>query len=136
MLHNIEVMFNNDVSSNPTTQLTGASNSAKTFSLVEMDGGRSLRRVSSTAATAPELLTISHEKRKSGSYDYDAHLVRFDFQETDPAKGLVQYGARFVLDVPRGTTVVTSQKLIDCVGRLLDFIRASGNLDKIINSEP
>jgi hypothetical protein len=129
-------MFNNDLTLNPTTQLTGATNAAKIYSLIEVDGGRSLRRVSATAATTPELLTISHETRKSGAYQYDAHLVRSDIQETDPVKGLVQYGCRLVLDVPRGTTVVTSQKLIDCVGRVLDFIRASGNLDKFINSEP
>lgn len=129
-------MYNNDLTLNPTTQLTGATNTAKAFSLTEVQGGRSVRRVSATAATTPETLTISHERRKSGNYSYDAHMVRSDINLTDPIKGAVQTGCRLVLDVPLGTSVVTDQMIIDNVGRILDFIRASGNLAKFINSEP
>lgn len=128
-------MFNNDITLNP--QSFGGANADKVYSLVSWGGdSSSVRRVSTTAATTPETLKISHRAIKRGTVTVDQHLIRVDEQATDTLAGPVQLSAWMVIEVPRGTTVITSQKILDLVGRLIAFERAAGNLDKILNSEP
>jgi hypothetical protein len=62
--------------------------------------------------------------------------VRLDKTFTDPIAGVVTLSAYMVLQVPRGTSVVTLQEIKDCVGRLIALEQSSGALDKILNREP
>lgn len=127
-------MFALDVTLNPQTQ--GGANVDKVYSLLGTTMTSSTRRVSATATTTPELLTISHRPvTKGGAPVEDQHLVRLDKLLTDPVKGSVKLSCWMVLSVPRGTTVVTDQEILDMHGRLLAFTRAAGAIDKIKNSE-
>lgn len=132
-------MFNTDISLNPTT--FGGTNAAKVYSLVlPLGTDTSLRRVSATSATTPETLKIAHQssssKNEVGVLQYSQHLIRLDESFTDPIKGSGQLSAWLVLRNPIGTTVITSQKILDILGRLLAFEQTAGNLDKILNNEP
>lgn len=128
-------MFNNDITLNP--QSFGGANADKTYSLVSWGGdSTSIRRVPLTASTTPETLTLAHRAVKRGSVSVDSHMVRLDFLQSDPALGPALLSARLVMEVPRGTSVITNQQILDIQGRLIAFMRASGNLDKFLNSEP
>lgn len=132
-------MFNTDVSLNPTS--FGGTNAAKVYSLVlPLGNDSSLRRVSSTSATTPETLKISHQvsnsKNEVGVLQYAQHLIRFDESFTDVIKGSGQLSVWMVIRNPLGTTAVTSQKILDIIGRLIAFEQTAGNLDKILNNEP
>jgi hypothetical protein len=127
-------MFTYPLSLNPTTY--GGANVAKSYDLVDLQDSRSVSRVAATATTTPETVTISHVVSGSGLSIADRHLVRLDKTFTDPIAGVVTLSAYMVLQVPRGTSVVTLQEIKDCVGRLLALEQASGALDKILNREP
>jgi hypothetical protein len=128
-------MFANDISLNPTS--FGGTNAAKVYSLVGWGGdSSSLRRVSATAASNPETLTISHRESKDGAITTDQHLVRLDESIVDPLLGRVVFSAWLVVRVPRGTSVITLAKIKDIVGRLIAFEQASNAIDQILNSEP
>lgn len=132
-------MFNTDITLNPTA--FGGTNANKVYSLVlPLGNDSSIRRVSSTAATTPETLKISHQissaKNEVGVIQYGQHLIRLDEVFTDVAKGTGQLSAWMVIRNPLGTTAITSQKIIDIIGRLLAFEQSSGYLDKILNNEP
>lgn len=94
-----------------------------------------LRRVSSTATTAPDRLTISHRQSKKGSISRDDHLIRIDEQFNDPVMGSGDFSAWLSIQVPRGTSVVTAQLVKNQVGRVIAAWMASGNADKILNGE-
>lgn len=132
-------MFNTDISLNPTS--FGGTNAAKVYSLVlPLSTDSSLRRVSSTSATTPETLKIAHQQSSSknevGVLQYNQHLIRLDQSFTDTIKGTGQLSAWLVIRNPIGTTAITSQMIIDLVGRLFAFEQTAGNLDKILNNEP
>lgn len=132
-------MFGTDVSLNPTA--FGGTNAAKVYSLVlPLGSDSSLRRVSSTSATTPETVKISHQvsssKNEVGVLQYNQHLIRLDESFTDTLKGSGQLSAWLVIRNPIGTTAVTSQKIIDIIGRLFAFEQTAGALDKILNNEP
>lgn len=129
-------MFDNAVSLNP--QSFGGQNVAKVYDLISLGTTQSsaVRRVAATATSTPETLTISHRSVTKGGVVIDQHMVRVDIFATDPVLGLVSMDARIVIDVPRGTTVITDQVIKDQVGRLIAFEQASGALTKILNSEP
>lgn len=132
---NNKLVFNNDITLNPQT--FGGANANKVYSLVSWGGdSSSIRRVSSTASTTPETLSIAHRAVKRGSVIVDTHMVRMDIKATDPVKGEVALNGRFVLEVPQGTTVFTAQHVLDLQGRIIAFMRESGYLDKFLNSEP
>lgn len=128
-------MFTNDIALNPTS--FGGANVNQTYALVGWGGdSSSIRRVAATAATTPETLTVSHRQAKDGSVKVDQHMVRLDEVLSDPVLGTVKHSAWLVLRIPSGTTVVTSQRIKDLVGRLIAFEQAVGALDKLVNSEP
>jgi hypothetical protein len=127
-------MFTYPVSLNPTTY--GGANVAKVYDLIDLDNQRSVSRVGATATTTPETLTVSHQATGTGLALADRHLVRLDKTLTDPISGKVTLSAYLVLQVPRGTSVVTNQEILDLVGRLLAFEQASGAITKLLNSEP
>lgn len=132
-------MFNTDISLNPTS--FGGTNAAKVYSLVlPLGSDTSLRRVASTSATTPETLKISHQssssKNEVGVIQYNQHLVRLDESFTDVIKGTGALSAWLVIRNPIGTTAITSQKILDIIGRLFAFEQTAGALDKILNNEP
>lgn len=128
-------MFDNDITLNPQT--FGGQNVNKVYSLVGWGSDTSTtRRVSATATTTPETLTVSHRDTKSGSLTTSQHLVRTDIELADPVVGRVTMSAWLVIRVPQGTSVITSQVIKDQVGRLIAFEQAAGAIDKILNSEP
>lgn len=128
-------MFDNDIILNPLSY--GGANADKTYSLVSWGGdSSSVRRVSATASTTPETLSISHRAVTRGKVIVDTHMARLDFVQTDPILGAVNLNWRIVGEVPRGTSVVTSQQILDMQGRAIAFLRASGYLTKFLNSEP
>jgi len=127
-------MFNTDVALNPSTY--GGAATSKTYSLLgNASISESLRRVSATANSTPETLQIKHRDIKVKDVATGQHLVRLDKLFTDPVKGECQLSARLIIEVPKGTSVVTNQEILDIVGRLIAFEQASGNLDKILNAE-
>lgn len=132
-------MFSTDISLNPTS--FGGTNAAKVYSLVlPLSTDASLRRVSATSATTPETLKIAHQssssKNEVGVLAYGQHLIRLDQAFTDPVKGTGTLSAWLVLRNPIGTTVITSQSIIDILGRLIAFEQTAGTLDKVLNNEP
>jgi hypothetical protein len=129
-------MFANLLSLNPTP--FGGANAAKDYDLISMGSttSSSTRRVAATATTTPETLTISHRAQKSGSVTIDQHMLRFDSIFTDPLLGPVKLSSWMVIQVPKGTTVVTLQEIKNQVGRLIALEQTSGALDKILNGEP
>lgn len=127
-------MFNNDITLNP--QSFGGQNVDKVYSLVSVGDTGSLRRVSTTATSSPETLSIGHRQQVEKGVTMHQHMVRTDIVLNDPDKGSVKMSAWIVIRVPQGTTVVDSQVIKDQVGRLLAFEQASGALDKILNMEP
>jgi hypothetical protein len=132
-------MFNTDIILNPTA--FGGTNANKTYSLVlPLGADSSLRRVSATSATTPETLKIAHQQTSSknevGTLAYNQHLLRLDQAFTDSIKGTGALSAWFCLRNPIGTTAITSQMIIDLIGRLFAFEQSSGYLDKILNNEP
>lgn len=128
-------MFDNAITLNPQT--FGGANANKVYDLVSWGGDNSsLRRVSSTATTTPETLAISHREFKEGAVTVDQHLIRLDEVLTDPVLGQTKLSAWMVIRVPRGTSVVTNQKILDIVGRLIALEQGVGNITRILNSEP
>jgi hypothetical protein len=129
-------MFATDITLNPTTY--GGTNANKVYSLIvgPTADGRALRRVASTATTTPDTLTVSHRESTQSGVLVDQHLVRIDEIQTDPVLGKVTLSAWMVIQVPRGTTIITTQLITDQIGRLIHFEQTSGNLAKILNSEP
>lgn len=123
-----------DIALNPTTY--GGANASKTYSLLGYSGiSEATRRVAATATTTPETLVIKHRAIKVLDCETDQHLMRLDTNAIDPAKGRVQLSARMIIEVPKGTTVITNQMILDIVGRLVAFEQTAGYLDKLLNSE-
>lgn len=127
-------MFTSPVALNPTTY--GGAAVSKSFErLGNASVSESLFRVSATANTTPETLQIKHRTIKVAGVDTDQHLARLDKKLTDTVKGEVQLSARLIIEIPKGTTIVTSQEILDIVGRLIAFEQTAGNLDRLLNSE-
>jgi hypothetical protein len=128
-------MFSDPVAINPNT--FGGANVSTSYALVGLTGiSASLRRVSATAATAPDTLQVSHQEAKRGSLKTDRHMARVDRTLIDPVLGQVVVSAWLVFEVPRGTTIVTPTEIKETTGRLIAFQQTAGVMDKLINSEP
>jgi hypothetical protein len=128
-------MFADPVAINPNT--FGGANVSTSYALVGLTGiSASLRRVSATAATAPDTLTVSHQESKQGSLKTDRHMARVDRTLIDALLGPVKVSAWIVFEVPRGTTIVTPTEIKETTGRLVAFQQTAGYMDKLINSEP
>lgn len=132
-------MFTNDITLNPTGQLTGASNVDSVYSLISLENQKAVRRSSANAIGAPNTLTISHETRKGKGYNYTGSSVKQSQVLSDMTSAQkVQIDCGFYLNVPQGTflsdtTILTQVR--DQVGRLCAFLRADGNLAKLLNAE-
>jgi len=127
-------MFASPQALNPTTY-GGAAVSKSYERLGNIGVSESLFQVAATANTTPETLQVKHRVIKVLGVDTAQHLARLDKRLTDTLLGPVQLSARLIIEIPKGTTIVTSQEILDCVGRLIAFEQAAGNLDRMINSE-
>lgn len=129
-------MLANDLTLNPGSY--GGTAADKIYNLVSLDnsaGVGTLRRVASTATTAPETLKISHFTQKKGEVEYDQHMVRVDETQTDAVKGVVTASVWTVIRVPKGTTAITVSKVKDLLGRNIACLMAAGATDKVLNGE-
>jgi len=122
------------VTLNPVTY--GGTDLDKIYRLIDYAEGGALSRVRETATTSPEVLRTAHSVSTSGNLQVDRHLARLDLTETDNDYGQVTASVYFNAIVPRGTTALTPQKLLDLKGRLLDLIETTGFWDSFLNGEP
>lgn len=122
--------FASDITLNPTTY--GGANTDKTFSLVGYEGtSAALRRAATDGLSTPNTLRIAH--RVTGKTT-DEHLTRLDAEKANVAGVNERLSMWTVIRVPRGTTF-TAQERLDMKGRLIAFLQASGNFDKLLNGE-
>lgn len=128
-------MFNNDIVINPGT--FGGANVNTTYSLVGFSqDSQTLRRVSGTAATAPDELRIAHTQQKRNGVPCDQHMVRMDRTYNDTLKGPVVLSTWIVMSVPKGTTILDLTAFKEQVKRVVSFLQDTGTQDKLYNSEP
>jgi hypothetical protein len=121
-------MFTNDIT------LAGDASSSQTYSLIDVDGGNSVRRNSAAPLDAPQVMTIKHESYTKGSIKGTRHLVRLErtrAQATSltPVTGSVHV----VIDAPNDT--VTPADLKDMFTQLKNFLTA-GAITQVLNGEP
>lgn len=127
-------MLANDITLNPGSY--GGTAGDKVYNLINQPTPSStLRRVASTALTAPDRMTISHRQKKKGGITYDDHLIRLDEFFSDPVLGSGDFESHLVVSVPRGTSVVTLALVKSQVGRVIAAWMAAGHADKILNGE-
>lgn len=94
----------------------------------------SLRRVSATAMTEPNSLTVSHQSVVRNAITYDRHLLRRDRILIDTARN-VKGSAWLTIEAPRGVTAWTNGIVKDLVGQLVSCYMTTGVMDKILASE-
>jgi len=118
----------------------GASNVDTVYSAISIEGSKGIRRSSVNAIGAPNTLTISHETRRGKGYNYTGTSVKQSQVLSDMTSAQkVQIDCGFYLNVPQGTFLSDTSILTqvrDQVGRLTAFLRADGNLAKLLNAEP
>lgn len=131
-------MFDLSLTLNPSGSVTlGGTNADKVFDLVDFPSkGQSVRRVSVTALTTPETLTISHRDFQEKGQPFSQHLVRLDVQAFSALGDPRPYAAWFVLKAPGDNTTVSSTMMKDAMLRLCRFCVTAGFLDKVLNGEP
>lgn len=125
----------NDITANPGAY--GGTAADKVYKLLGWlkNNTGNIRRVAATALTTPEVLTIDHRATTEKGIVTDQHLIRLDESIIDPILGTVKISSWIVLRVPRGTTVVTSAKMKDLLGRTIHSVLQSGVTDSILNGE-
>lgn len=123
----------NDIILNPNG--FGGANVNTTFAFITEKDQKSIRRVTATALTAPNTLTIAHQVRKQGSLDVDSHLVRLDLTKADALAGLVTASAWLSISFPKGQSAITLSDIKDMVGQLVDLWTETGYADKIMAGE-
>lgn len=106
----------------------------QTYSLLTMDGSKTLRKNTARALETPCIMTVSHTVQGKAAGIRDRHLVRFDLTELD-TDGITPYsGAVYlVLDKPR--RAITDAQIYDLVVQMKNYL-TSGNVTKVLNGEP
>lgn len=122
-----------DLALNPTT--FGGANVTTTFVFVTEKDQKSIRRVTATALTTPNTLTVQHTLRKSGGKDVNSHQVRIDLTANDPLLGPVTANAWLVFNLPVGQTVITAANIKDMCGQISHLITQAGVMDKLLAGE-
>jgi len=121
-------MFANDIS------LMGTS-ASKTYSLLSIAGGKSIRGDATAPLGEPRTLTFSHQVASRSFGSVDRHLVRFDETIAGVAPAVdVAASVQLVIEVPRETA--TAAQIKDVLARLVTFLGVSANIDKLLNNEP
>lgn len=113
-----------------------------TFAQVTGPSGQKIvRRISATANTTPNTLTVSHALSGAGFKQRCRTMVRIDYErrDTDVAvTGGVVPALSFycVLDRPiQNGGFITTAHIKTIIGQLADLLTQSGNIDKLINQE-
>lgn len=122
-----------DLALNP--QNYGGANVTTTFVFVTEKDQKSLRRVTATALTSPDTLTVQHTLRKQGSLDVDSHLVRRDLTKTDVLQGPVTASVWCSLNYPKGQTAITADDIKRMFGEVAALLCAAGIMDKVLAGE-
>jgi hypothetical protein len=128
--------------SRATVTLPGASG-ALTFAQITGTGNSTTikRRVSATAGTTPQTLSIGHEIKGKGFEQRIRSVVRLDFQalNTDIADtgGVTPSASAYmVIDRPvQSGGVISTSTIKDLVGQVCDVLTVTGQLDKFLNQE-
>lgn len=129
-------MFTNDITLNAAGQVPSGANAQRTFSLISIEGAKSIRRDPSSTLTAPRVLTISHDERKGKGYNYTGTSLKVSHTDPDANGKPFQFDAGFYLNIPKGHDVADPVALVtDLVGQLVHFLRIEGNITKLLNQE-
>lgn len=121
-------MFSNDIT------LAGDASSSTTYALRSVVDGKSIRSDASATLGSPKSLTVNHSViKKADGLMADRHLARFDRTEVNSEGKSSTASVYVVLEVPR--SIVTEAQVLDMVTQLKNFL-STGNLDKLLNSEP
>jgi hypothetical protein len=117
--------------------LTGDAASSQTYSQISLENAKSVRKDATRDLGTPRSMVISHTINGAGLTAVDRHLVRLNLTEEDSgadAFATISGSVYCVIEAPR--RIVDATMLSDMVTQLVDFLTTSGNLDKILNSEP
>ena len=123
----------NDITLNP--QNSGGANVATAFAFVTEKDQKSIRRVTATALTAPQTLTIQHQSRVQGGLKVNSHQIREDLTKIDTLKGQVTMNAWLVINLPEGQTAIGVQDVKDVIGHIAELCKVSGYVEKILAGE-
>jgi hypothetical protein len=118
--------------------LTEATEGDKTFSLVSVVDGKSIRRDGSAPIGSPCLLTVSHGKRDPKNPNSpDRHLVRLDRTKVNTDGEPEVLSCYFVLENPV-TGTHTDANIETLKNLLINFLSGSSgaNFNRFQNSEP
>lgn len=122
-----------DITVNP--QNFGGANVATTFVFVTEKDQKSTRRVTATALTTPNTLTIQHSLRKQGGRDVNSHQIRIDLTAVDVLAGPVAASSWLVFNLPVGQTAITAQHIKDMCGQIAHLITQAAVMDKLLAGE-
>lgn len=122
-----------DITVNPTG--FGGANVPTTFVFVTEKDQKSVRRVTATALTTPNTLTVQHSLRKIGGKDANSHLVRIDLSAVDALAGPVASAAWLSFHLPVNQTAITAQNIKDMCGQIAHLITQVGFMDKLLAGE-
>ncbi len=113
----------------------GGANAVTNYAFVTEKDQKSIRRVTATALTSPQTLTIQHQERKTGSIIADSHQIRVDLNKVDPVLGSITASVWLVVNLPRLQTVITASDVKDLVGHVVHTWVTTGYADKILAGE-
>lgn len=122
-----------DITVNPTN--FGGANVSTVYVFVTEKDKKSIRQVTATALTTPNILTIQHTLRKQGGKDVNSHQVRIDFTANDALAGPVSASVWTVFNLPVGQTAITAQHIKDMVGQIGHLVTQAGFMDKLLAGE-
>lgn len=122
-----------DIALNP--QNYGGANVTTTFVFVTEKDQKSIRRVTATALTTPNTLTVQHQLRKVGALNVNSHQIRLDFSAVDTNAGLVTANVWTVINLPAGQTAITAAHIKDMFGQIAALGATAGVMDKILAGE-
>lgn len=123
-----------DITINPSS--TGGANANNLYKLIGFPtNDSSLRRVTATAGTTPEELTVKHQSLKRGALTYQRHLLRVDQTFIDSIQGPVKVAAWVVVEHPQGVSAVALTQQNEVLGRLHAALAVSGLKDAVLAGE-
>lgn len=128
--------------SRATVTLPGSAGSL-TFAQITGTGNSTsiVRRVSATANTTPQTLTIGHELKGAGFAQRCRSVVRCDYRAlntdiADTGNVTPSASAYLVIDRPiQSGGAITDAIIKNLIGQICDVLTVSGQADKLLNQE-
>jgi hypothetical protein len=116
--------------------LVGDSASTRTYDLVSIENGKSIRKNAAAAANELESITVSHTAslNKEGTV-VKRHLARLDLWKVNSTTQKLQKAAVYVVIEQPVDSVITAAILKDMRTQLKNFLD-DANVAKLINDEP